>query len=241
MYIVNGLDTQAFRDERLPLFIKSLTINAPLAPKVQNLISVDLLQKIVKSDKNPYIFQPLYLLAFFSFLSNILPHSARQFDPTRHLTRGDLIFSQNSCTVIIRWSKTIQNRREVKTIAIPSFGLSPLCPIASLQNMYKAIPALKNSPLFCLPSSNNVISLSDSTARKHLKKISFLLGVSLPLTLYSFRRSGTTWAFANGVPLQEIMQHGTWSFDAVWRYINSLCFCSFLYLPTTLEVLVSTL
>ena len=29
MYIVNGLDTKAFRDDRLPLFVKSLKLNAP--------------------------------------------------------------------------------------------------------------------------------------------------------------------------------------------------------------------
>ena len=41
------------------------------------------------------VFKTLYLFTFFSFLrlSNILPHSAYQFDPTRHLTRGDIIFS----------------------------------------------------------------------------------------------------------------------------------------------------
>ena len=32
LHIVHGLDTIAFRDERLPLFLKALKINAPLKP-----------------------------------------------------------------------------------------------------------------------------------------------------------------------------------------------------------------
>ena len=153
--------------------MKSLKINASLFHRPLNLISVALLHKIVmvcERLQTPYIFKPLYLFAFFSFLrlSNIIPHSARQFDPTRHLTRGDLIFTHNSCTVIIKWSKTLQNRKDIKTIVIPSLGSSPLCPVASLQHMYKVIPASKNSPLFCLQSTPSRLSLSDSTARKHL-------------------------------------------------------------------------
>ena len=125
--------------------------------------------------QTPYICKPLYLFAFFYFLhlSNILPHSARQFDPTRHLARGDLIFTQNSCTVIIKWSKTLLKRKDIKTIVIPSLGSSPLCPVASLQHMYKIIPASKNSPLFCLQSTTRLTALSDSTARKHLKNVFF--------------------------------------------------------------------
>ena len=89
IYIVNSLDTKAFRDDRLPLSVKSLKINAPLAPGLLNLISVELVHKIVMGCEQlqiPQIFIPLYLIAFFSFLlsSNILPHSATQFEPTRH-------------------------------------------------------------------------------------------------------------------------------------------------------------
>ena len=95
------------------------------SPRPLNIISVELLQQIItfcETLQTPYIFKSLYLFAFFSFLRllNILPHSARQFDPTRHLTRGNLTFTQNSCTVIIKWSKTIQNRKETKKIGIPS-------------------------------------------------------------------------------------------------------------------------
>ena len=111
MYIVNGLDTTPFRDDRLSLFMKSLKINAPFDLKIGSILSVDLLTKLIMACNtldNPQVFKPLYLLAFFSFLrlSNILPHSARKFDLTRHLTRGDLIFAKKfMCT----YHKMVQN------------------------------------------------------------------------------------------------------------------------------------
>ena len=226
MYILHGLNTSPFKDDRLSLFIKSLKINVPFAPKIHSMVSIELLDKIIMVCDHlphPQVFKALYLFAFFSFLrqSNMLPHSPKQFDLTRHLTRGDLIFSKYSAVIIIKWSKTIQSRKNFTTITIPSLGSSPLCPIAALQAMYRAIPLGKNSPLFCCRTNGKVAPLSDSTAQKHLKKISLFLNINPPLTFHAFRRSGTTWASVNGVPLQEIIHHGTWSSNAVWKYIQS--------------------
>ena len=176
---------------------------------LSKIVSVDMLQNIVAlcdQKQFPPVFKALYLFCFFSFmrLSNILPQSAAQFDVTRHLTRGDV------CTVIVKWSKTIQDRKETTTISLPLLGSSPLCPVAALKFMYQVIPASKNSPLFLIHSCGQQVPLADSAARKHLKSISTMLNVSPHLTFHSFRRSATTWAFHNGVPLQEIIKHGTW-------------------------------
>ena len=42
LYIVYGLNTSAFKDERLPLFIKSLKLQAPLKPRSILSLDVDL-------------------------------------------------------------------------------------------------------------------------------------------------------------------------------------------------------
>ena len=227
MFIVYGLNTAPFKDERLPLFIKSLNINAPLSLRGQKIITTHMLQQIVATSQtmdNPLLFRALYSFAFFSFLrlSNILPHSVQKFDPTRHLTRGDIIFSEKFCTVIVKWTKTLQNRNQMATITIPSLGESPLCPVKALTNMFQEFPADKNSPLFCIIKKSTLLPSTDSIARKHLKQVSSILSISPTLTFHMFRKSATTWAFNKGVPLQDIMQHGTWSSSAVWRYIHSV-------------------
>ena len=227
MFIVHGLNTQPFRDHRLPLYIKSLKLNTVFTPKMLKIVSIDTLQHIVEMCTQmqfPLVFKALYLFRVFSFmrLSNVLPHSSSQFDETRHLTRGDVIFGQQMCTVIVKWSKILQDRKETTTITLPVLGCSNLCPVSALKSMFAHIPASKNSRLFLVYRQGLLVLLADSAARKHLKSISIMLNISPHLTFHSFRRSATTWAFQNGVSLQEIMKHGTWSSDAVWRYIKSV-------------------
>ena len=197
MFIVYGLNTDPFKDKRVPLFVKSLKINAPFSLKGQKIISIQVLEQIVATSQNlqhPLLFQTLYLFTFFSFLRllNILPHSVTQFDPTRHLTRGDIIFSQKFCTVIVKWSKTFQDRKQMATIRIPDLGASPLCPVKNLSKMIKEYPAHKNSPLFLIPKRSGLMPLTDSMARKHLKKVSSLISISPSLTFHMFRKSATT-------------------------------------------------
>ena len=155
-------------------------------------------------------------------LANVLPHSSAKFDVTRHLTRGDVIFGHQVCTVIVKWSKTLQDRKEITTVTLDVLGSSTLCPVSALKFMFVHIPASKNSPLFLVYRQGLLVPLADSAARKHLKSLSTMLNISPHLTFHTFRRSATTWAFQNGISLQEIMKHGTWSSDAVWRYIKSV-------------------
>ena len=226
MMTIHGLSTQPFKDDRVALFVKALKINAPLKPRLGRIITVDLLSQILHqchSLRDPLMFRALYSFAFFSILrmSNILPHSSKAFDVSRHLARGDLIFHDSGCTIIIKWSKANQTRSEINTIVIPALPRSPLCPVVALKAMFQCYPAGSNDPLFVL-KSKEVKSLTDSIARKHLKAVSVALDIDPPLTFHMFRKSGTTWAFQNGVPVQDLMMHGTWSSDAIWRYIKSV-------------------
>ena len=144
------------------------------------------------------------------------------FDVTRQLCRGDLIVSPDTITVVIKWSKTLQNRTDTTTICIPVLGRSPLCPYKAMALMLKAISGDSNDPLFRIPGANGLVPLTDSVARKHLKLVSQLLQLPSTLTFHLFRKSGTTWAFQHGVSLQHIMLHGTWTSDCVWRYVSTL-------------------
>ena len=116
MFIVHGLNTQPFKDKRIPLYIKSLKINAVFRPKTIKLISIEVLQQIIMACnalQYPVVYKALYRFCFFSFmrLSNVLPHSSAAFDITRHLTQGDVIFGQTFATVIVKWSKNLQGRK----------------------------------------------------------------------------------------------------------------------------------
>ena len=223
--IIYACDTLAFRDHRIPIFIKSLKINRTFQPKIKLLVDEDLLFRIVTVAQhlpNSQVFTPLYLFCFFSFLrlSNILPHAVNGFDSTRQLCVGDVIFSDAGATVIIKWSKTIQDRVSSTTVNIPSLGASALSPIRALRSMLASRQVHPDEPLFLLPVASQWLTLTDSRARKHLKEVFQILDLPRVLTFHDFRRGGVTWAFSRGVPIEQIQIQGTWSSSCVWRYIS---------------------
>ena len=82
------------------MFVKSVKINRPLLVKTNSIFTEQMLLDIIAATEIPEfseIFLSVYLLAFFSFLrlSNLVPHAKHGFDPSRHLARGDIIFSDN--------------------------------------------------------------------------------------------------------------------------------------------------
>ena len=224
LHILYGLETHKFRDQRLPLFIKALQINRPLKPTIVLTLDVEFLERIVNISLQlqfPLVFQSLYLFCFsFLRLFNILPHSASAFDNSRHLGRGDVIFGHSKAVIVVKWSKTLQNRCKTATVSIPVLPLSPLCPVNALLAMSNALPASCDSPLFQISKAGVLSPLTGSRARKHLKHNSAVLVLQKPLTFHDFRRAGASWAFQHGVSVQDIQAQGTWSSQCVWRYMH---------------------
>ena len=197
MFIIYHLDHTVFSGNRIQLYLKSLRINRPFQPHIPQIVDEYLLARIVSACDhfpNPIVFKALYTISFFSFLrlSNLLPHSIKTFDVSRHLCRGDILFSQTSATVLIKWSKTIQNRQEIKTIVVPSLQNSSICPVQAVQKMLASYPGHDNAPMFQIPGDSILIPLTDSKARKHLKNLSLLLQITPTLTFHMFRKGGTT-------------------------------------------------
>ena len=160
-FILYGLSTVMFKDERMQLYIKSLKINRQLKPVQPTVITEDLLQEIVQIASllpHPEVFISLYTFAFFSFLriSNILPHSVASIDVSRHF------FSELGATVLIKWSKTLQDRTETRTIAIPALGI---CPIIAIKAMLRHRSMHSNDPLFAISNAGRTTTLTDSVAR----------------------------------------------------------------------------
>ena len=154
-------------------------------------------------------------------MSNVLPHSIVAFDSSRHLCRADIVFSDRDAVIIVKWSKTMQNRRHIATINIPSLNASDLCPVSALKAMLDIIVSKNNDPLFMYKKFSKLAILTDSAARKHLKDVSRVLQLARSLTFHDFRRVGATWAYNHGASIQDIQQQGTWSSQCVWRYICS--------------------
>ena len=114
-----GISTTCIEDKRISYFLKSIKINKPFAPKIKPVIDISLLQKIVSlcdSTYQGFVYRAAYLTAFFSFLriSNLVPHSISSYTHQKQLARADIIFSTSGAHLIVKWSKTMQNKDKEK-------------------------------------------------------------------------------------------------------------------------------
>ena len=107
-------------------------------------------------------------------------------------------------------------------IPLPSLGLSPLCPVRAIKTVLQILPQDSNMPLFQIKKNSQWQVLTDSKIRHHFSLVLKSLRLQdRGFTFHSFRRSGASFAFNKQVGLQDIKVHGTWSSDAVWRYLVS--------------------
>ena len=138
-FILYDLPTAVFKDHKIQYFIKALQLTRPLLLKILPFSLSTFFLRLWRFNhlEHPHVFTTVYLLAFFSFirLSNIVPHTRAQYDHTRHLARGDVIFSSTETIILIKWSKTIQFRDRVVTIRVPFLPGSSLCPVTALKAM----------------------------------------------------------------------------------------------------------
>ena len=76
------------------------------------------------------------LIGFYTFFrkSNLVPKTAKDFDPAKNLCRNDIIVRPWGLVICVRWSKTIQFRE--RQLLIPVMRLSqghPLCPVQAYE------------------------------------------------------------------------------------------------------------
>ena len=145
--------------------------------------------------------------------------------------------------ILVKWSKTLQSRNVVKVLKIPSLGSNPICPVNAIKNLLSITPGHSNSPLFQYKMSTQWVPLTDTKIRRHFNNILRKLNLhNSNITIHTFRHSGATFAFNSNVNIQEIMSHGTWMSDCVWRYITldhnasqqvALQFQKLLFTPTS--------
>ena len=118
---------------------------------------------------------------------------------------ADVIFAKSKAVILLKWSKTFQDRVKTTTVNIPVLGASALCPVKALRAMIACNPLDQDSLLFQVPHGHTYKPLTDSAARKHLKSVSTLWALPRSLTFHDFRRGGASWAYVHGVPVQEIL------------------------------------
>ena len=143
------------------------------------------------------------------------------FDPSWHLTGGDITFHKAFVKIASKWSKTIQDLDKLYVLSIPKIRGSALCPYSALKTVVKVFKPSKDYPLFQIITPHATKVLIDSRNIKVLFRLNVKMGLAKNFyTFHIFRRSGATLAFNAHIPIHRIRQHGSWTSDCVWLYIN---------------------
>jgi integrase len=161
-------------------------------------------------------------VAFFSFFrkSNLLPSNLVSYDPSRHLSRHNITFSQQGAIINVQWSKTIQYQDRVLSIPLAFTPSSSLCPSSALWLAMSQSLSSHQSPFhYSLHGSPNILVYP--VFLQFLKQCLDALGFpSSRYSGHSFRRGGATFALESGVPADYVQTQGDWRSDAYKVYID---------------------
>ena len=121
-----------------------------------------------------------------------------------------MLFLHPGTHILLKWTKTLQDRSAHHFVQIPKLNNSHLCPIRAIRELIQSRPLPAHAPLFVHRNYPHTLVI-DTTIRDALRTV--LTHLHIPTRghgFHSFRRSGATMAFDNNVQLQHIMAHGLW-------------------------------
>lgn len=163
------------------------------------------------------------LCLFYGMLrrSNVIPLSAADFSPARHLRRADIMIEPWGLSLIIRWSKTIQFHERTRRLPLPAMPDHQLCPMQAVIASLRSTPeAPRDGPAFCYTAKGKLHVLSAAVFLRRLR--SGLAGMGLDISRYashSFRRGSASFAYESGLSVETIRQIGDWKSMACLAYI----------------------
>ena len=155
-------------------------------------------------------------------LANIVPQSAKSFDPRRHLTRGDVAVTSHGLLVTFKCTKTIQFGEHLLHIPLLSIPDSRLCPVSAFLRMIRLVPACRSCPVFLICGPKGLVPLTKRTFVSAFRSYLVAAGISDAQSFrgHSFRQGASSWAFRCGVPGEIIQLYGDWSSDAYKLYLE---------------------
>lgn len=232
MHLECGYGNPLINNWSIDILMKGVARDLGLAVERKLPITPDLLLFLYTSLNNSVfdrVFWAACLFLFFTFLrkSNVFPLSSNSFNPSRHLTRGDILISpkgaQDGVFARVKWSKTIQFKDRIVLSPLPLLNDHPLCPVSALITALEVFPnSPLSAPLFLVPDKS--ASATPLLYRQFINylhtKLTSLGFQAKSYSGHSFRRGGASWALAQGIPKELIKVLGDWKSDAVDNYFE---------------------
>ena len=161
------------------------------------------------------------MVAFFGFFrkSTILPVSSTS---PLGICRSDVLnFTSTSFEIVVKHSKTIQFGQRTHILPFAVCADQRLCPVRALWSHMTSSQIPSSQHLFAYVAQGKVYALTHPVFVKKLKGLVTKVGLNpMDYSAHSFRRGGSTFAFALNMPLLEVKSRGEWRSNCVERYIS---------------------
>ena len=154
LHVSLGFDFPFYDAPELKLTLCGLERMVKHAPSRAPPVTPSLLRALVQcsspASAEESDFSCAFRCAFFLFarISNLVPTSAKSFDPTKHLCRGDIVVTSFGLLVTFKWSKTNQSGAKPLTLPLHSVSDPLLCPVRAYLHMCSCLPAPAAAPSF---------------------------------------------------------------------------------------------
>lgn len=220
LYLLLGFPVDIFSTYELKLTLTGLNRKLQHLLKQAFPITLEILDKFRSyldfDDPLDATFWCLFLFALYllSRKSNLVPVSAKTFDKTKQLCRGDATVYSSLLVVKFRWTKTIQFGNRILKIPLLAYPSSTFCPVQAYKRMCYLNPCNSNDAAFSYIKNEKSIPITYTQFQKKLRDLIYKIGLNPKLfSSHSFRRGGATLAFKAGVSPNSIQLMGDWKSD----------------------------
>ena len=195
-------------------------------PNIKEPVSVTVFKQVIlsiKPDPEGWIMRAALLLLIYGGFrqSEILPPTQEKYNSCIHLTRNDVIVSQNQIQVTIKYGKNLfapEKRR------VHIFKPSPnqyMCPVVAINNVLAMVPTMSpTQPMFTFPSTGKPVPAT-YLAKLWKQSLIQLKQDHTRFSLHSLRKSMVTGSYMWGVPETQIQEYGAWNSSAYKNYLKT--------------------
>lgn len=195
-------------------------------PRVKAAFPASSLQQTVsllQDHGNQLLVKVSVLLMYYAALrqSEVLPNTSASYDRRYHLSRRDVVISDDSVKVFIKHAKNLQTIYQTKSVVLRSSPNPSVCIVAALSRMYQLIPTLSPDDA-CIVFKDTRRPVTTEYVRRHWSAHLKANGVdTTALSLHSLRKAAATEAHNQGCNELDIQRYGGWRSNSHRAYITT--------------------
>lgn len=162
VYRQMGLDPAPFMSFKVRNALGSIDMNVRHLPEPSLPVTPAILKRVVRiarrMPEGPTLVAA-FVLMFHTFYrqSNMSASTSAMFDPTRQLTRGDVMLGRDKLTIVHKWSKSHQSHNHRAITQVPAVPGSLLCPRDAYLRMVQHRPTkYPQQPLLTFRDGNHM-------------------------------------------------------------------------------------